>query len=144
MRALLPVLLLLAACDRGTDAPAPPPQAITVANPYHDALLAAEELPRFATIRAAIDRGGQPCRTVQGAAPQGDWRNFKQWTVRCATGNARGGSYLYALFLAPDGTTQVRSCQSLAAVNAQAPELRIPACRADLLNAPATSTSPGN
>lgn len=123
MRVAPLALLLLAACDSGGQTP--PSRPIAMANPYHDALLAAEELPRFATIRAAIDRNGQPCRTVQGAAFQEDYKNLKLWVVRCASERQGGGSYKYGLFLAPDGNSQVRSCASM-------PQLGLPACRPDL------------
>lgn len=122
MRALpLAALLALAACEGGGDAP--PSAPVTIANPYHDALLKAPELNRYATIRAAIARNRQPCDRVLRAEHGGPHTNLQYWTVRCAS--PRGGGYRYGLFLAPDGQTQVRSCQSMAA-------LKLPACREDV------------
>lgn len=142
MRAAALALLALAACDG--ERQAPPARPIAMANPYHDALIKAEELPRYATIRATIDRNGQPCRTVRGAAPQGDYENLKFWVVRCA--NERGGTYLYGLFLGPDGNAQVRSCESIPRLNAASPGLNLPACRPELIASddPATSSAPGD
>lgn len=142
MRLALPALLALAACDG--ERQAPPARPITIANPYHDALLKAEELPRFATIRATIDRNGQPCRTVRGAAAQGDYENLKFWVVRCA--NERGGTYLYGLFLGPEGDSQVRSCESIPRLNAATPGLNLPTCRPELIanGNPATSAASGD
>ena len=113
--------LLLAACGDAEEAA--PAQPMTVANPYHDALLRANELTRYATIRAAVARNRQPCDRVLRAAHGGPFTNLQYWTVRCASPS--GGGYRYGLFLAPDGQTQVRSCQSM-------PALKLPACRADV------------
>lgn len=120
-RAAIVALLVLSACGDGSDAS--PTATVTIANPYHDALLRAPELNRYATIRAAIARNRQPCERVLRAAHGGPYTNLQYWTVRCES--PRGGGYRYGLFLAPDGQTQVRSCQSMAA-------LKLPACREDV------------
>lgn len=114
-------LLALAACGEGGETT--PAQPITVVNPYHEALLRAPELHRYANIRKAIEANRQPCERVLRAMETGRHENLQLWTVRCAS--SRGGSYRYGLFLAPDGQTQVRSCQSM-------PGLGLPACREDV------------
>lgn len=131
------LLVLLAACGEAgqEQQQAAPARPITMANRYHDALLAAQELPRFATIRATIARNGPPCRTVTGAAYQENYQNMKLWVVRCASGRPSGGSYRYGLFLAPDGNSQVRSCAAM-------PGLGLPACRPDLPPQTAPASAP--
>ena len=120
--ALAAPLLALAGCGDGGDGP-PPAEQIAIANPYNDALLRASEFSRNATIRAAVARNRQPCERVLEAAHTGRHKNLQLWTVRCVS--PRGGGYRYGLFLAPDGQTQVRSCQAMRT-------LGLPACREDV------------
>lgn len=114
-------LLALAGCGDGGETTRT--EQIAIANPYHDALLQAAEFNRHATIRAAIARNRQPCERVLKSAHTGRHKNLQLWTVRCES--PRGGGYRYGLFLAPDGQTQVRSCQAMRT-------LGLPACRDDV------------
>lgn len=110
------IALALSACDGGT-APerAAPRPALTVANPYHDRLLALSELQRLAALRTAIRAARESCNRVESAGFQQDHENLKMWTATCARTD-------YAVFIAPNADVQVRKCDDLAS-------LKLPLCR---------------
>ena len=108
---------LIGGCDGGGQpAPAPQREALTVANPFHDQLAALAPLQRGAALRRAIRAAKEPCDRVERAAFQQDHDNLKMWVARCQKKD-------YAMFVAPNGDVQVRSCADMAA-------LKLPACRA--------------
>ena len=85
------------------------------ANSFADRLSKLEDLPRRAALRGALVNSGQRCGRVEIAAPRGRLRNLAMWTARCAPGGD------YGIFIGPDGSAQVRTCEDLA-------KLRLPTC----------------
>ena len=112
--ALAVAALALAGCEQGQ----PPEQVkqIKVANPYHDRLsaLSGENQRLYLTIN--IRDNGKRCRRVEAAQYQEDYRGMTMWVALCDDGRH------WAIFIAPNGDTQVRDCR-------EARQLRTPACR---------------
>ena len=106
--------LALAGCGDGA---AEKPRAPTkIANPHHEQLKALPpELQRLGVMRAIRDNGRR-CQRVEATAYQEDYRNLSMWVALCNDGRH------WALFIAPNGDTQVRDC-------ADARELDLPQCR---------------
>ena len=90
--------------------------AATPPNTFSDRLRALPELQQRAAMRAAVNDNGQRCGRVEAGGMVGPYRNLVMWNVRCAPGGDFG------LFIGPDGTVQVRSCEDLA-------KLKLPTCR---------------
>src|SRR3569623_1154886 len=107
-------LLLLAGCGDGT-----PQQNVThvkTANTYSDQLAAMAPLYRNLGLWRAIRDAPQRCKRVDTGAYQEEYRNMAMWSAHCTdTGQ-------WAIFIAPNGDAQVRSC-------ADAATLHLPACR---------------
>ncbi|MDQ4088181.1 MAG: hypothetical protein M3177_09280 [Pseudomonadota bacterium] len=90
--------------------------AIKMVNPHHEQLLALPgELQRLGVMRAIRDNGKR-CQRVEAARYQQDYQNMVMWVALCNDGRH------WALFIAPNGDTQVREC-------AHARQLRLPQCR---------------
>ena len=110
----LGALLLLGACEDGT-----PEQNVTqvkAANGYSDQLKAMAPLYRNLGLWRAIRDAPNRCKKVDNGAFQQDYKNMAMWTAHCTdTGQ-------WALFIAPNGDTQVRPCADAAAIGT-------PACR---------------
>ena len=106
--------LAMAACDESPPAePAPP---IKIANPSHDQLSAlSPDMQRLGIMRAIRDNGNR-CRRVDAARYQEDYRQMALWVALCEDGRH------WALFIAPNGDTQVRPCADMH-------QLRLPQCR---------------
>ena len=64
----------------------------------------------------AIRDNGKRCQRVEATAYQEEYRNLALWVALCNDGRH------WALFIAPNGDTQVRDC-------ADARELDLPQCR---------------
>jgi hypothetical protein len=116
-RILIPAagaLLLLVACGDGT-----PKQNVTqvkMANDYSAQLNAMTPLYRNLGLWRAIRDAPQRCKKVDAGAWQQDYHNMAMWTAHCTdTGQ-------WAIFIAPNGDTQIRPCTDSAALN-------LPACR---------------
>ena len=106
--------LALAGC--GQEAPGEDRPATKIANPGHDQLTALPaDLQRLGVMRAIRDNGKR-CRRVEATAYQQDYRNLAMWVALCDDGRH------WALFIAPNGDTQVRDC-------AHADRLDLPQCR---------------
>lgn len=106
--------LALAGCGDGAAENARPPTKI--ANPHHDQLKALPpDLQRLGVMRAIRDNGKR-CQRVEATAYQEEYRNLALWVALCNDGRH------WALFIAPNGDTQVRDC-------ADARELDLPQCR---------------
>ena len=109
-------LLVALAAGCGEEQPPEDRPAIKMANPHHDQLLALPaQLQRLGVMRAIRDNGKR-CQRVEAAAYQQDYRNMVMWVALCSDGRH------WALFIAPNGDTQVREC-------AQARQLDLPQCR---------------
>ncbi len=106
--------LALAACDEG--APPQNVQQIRIANPDNDRLRGLNGQYQRLTLMIAIRDNGKRCRRVEAASEQGEYRGMAMWVALCNDGRH------WAVFVAPNGDTQVRDC-------AQARALRIPQCR---------------
>jgi hypothetical protein len=104
-------LFALAAIVSATTAAAAPPP-----NSFSERLRALPDLQRRAALRAAINDSAGSCGRVEAAELVGPYRNLVMWNVRCT----RGGDY--GLFIGPDGSVQVRTCDDLA-------KLKLPTCR---------------
>lgn len=101
---------LLIACDRGTETQAPQPRKMEIANPYQDRLIALSPANRRLALRRAIQDAGQSCKRIVGSAYQGPYKGQHQWVGRCEPGGD------WAVFLAPNGDVQVRSCADVKAL----------------------------
>lgn len=117
MRRLAAALLLVAAsAGCGGEPQADEAPAIKMANPHHEQLKAlTPDMQRLGVMRAIRDNGKR-CRRVQAAAYQQDYRNMVMWVALCDDGRH------WALFIAPNGDTQVRECE-------HARQLNLPQCR---------------
>ena len=110
---LAPAALALAACGEAPREEAP---ATKITNPHHDQLLALDdEMQRLGVMRAIRDNGKR-CQRVEATEYQQDHRNLAIWVALCNDGRH------WALFIAPNGDTQVRNCEE----NRQ---LGLPQCR---------------
>lgn len=117
MTKVLAALLLIggaSGCEQGE----PPQDAkhIRIANPYHDRLMALSGENQRLTLTIAIRDNGKRCRRVEAARYQEEYRGMAMWVGLCNDGRH------WAVFVAPNGDTQVRDCT-------EAPQLRIPRCR---------------
>ncbi len=106
--------LVVAACESG-EPPANRTQ-IKVANPMHEGLLKLSGLNQRIALTRAIRDNGRRCPRVDGARYQEDYRGMVMWVALC-----EGGRH-FAIFIAPNGDTQVRDCGDMH-------QLRLPQCR---------------
>ena len=113
--AIIAAALVIAGCDSA----APPinVQGIKMENPMHDGLLRLTSLNQRIALMRAIRDNRQRCRRVDGARYQEDYRGMVMWVALCA---AEGKHW--AIFIAPNGDTQVRDCAQMA-------QLSLPQCR---------------
>jgi len=119
MRRLAAAALILslaaAGCDQSS-APTGERPPIKITNPYHDQLVALRpDLQRLGLMRAIRDNGKR-CQRVEAARYQEDYRQMALWVVLCNDGRH------WALFIAPNGDTQVRQCTEMR-------QLGLPLCR---------------
>ena len=106
--------LALAACEEG--APPQNVQQIRIANPYNDQLKALTPENQRLALTVNIRDNGKRCRRVEAWSEQSEYRGMAMWVALCNDGRH------WAVFVAPNGDTQVRDCT-------QASALRIPQCR---------------
>lgn len=110
-------LAALAGCDSGSaDGGERATTSIAASSPFVDKLKTLNEMNRGLALRRAIQDSGATCKKVERSGYQEDYKNLSMWIARCAGGKD------WALFIAPNGDVQVRSC-------ADAGELKLPACR---------------
>lgn len=117
MRRLTAALLFVAAAGGCGEEPQPDAAPrIKIANPHHEQLKAlTPDMQRLGVMRAIRDNGKR-CRRVEATAYQQDYRNMVMWVALCEDGRH------WALFIAPNGDTQVRECE-------HARQLNLPQCR---------------
>lgn len=106
--------IAVAACESG-EPPANRTQ-IKVENPMHDGLMRLNSLNQRLALMRAIRDNGRRCGRVDGARYQEDYRGMAMWVALCE--DARH----WAVFIAPNGDTQVRNCADMH-------QLSLPQCR---------------
>ena len=122
---VLAALAALGGCDRGEPTPV---KKITVGQggAYAEKLRGLSPLDRDLALRRAIQDSRQRCRRILSSAESGSYRNMAIWTARC------DGGIDWAVFVAPSGDVQVRSCRHVE-------QLGLPKCRTSAQSAPASS-----
>lgn len=101
--AALALSLVLAGCDSGRQEAAQT-KSIRPSNPFVEQLKSLSEQNRGLGLRRAVQDTKQRCKRVETSAYQQDYKNLSVWTLRCTDGE-------YAIFIAPSGDVQVRSCE---------------------------------
>ncbi len=103
----------LAACD--DPEPAAPRTPIVVRSAAQDQLHQLGAMDRDIGLKRAIQAAGISCKRVTESGYVQEHDNLSMWTATCDPATA------YAIFVAPDGTAQVRPCADVA-------QLGLPAC----------------
>ncbi len=109
--------LALAGCDGGSQ-PAER-RKVEVANPYHERLGKLSEVNRSLALRRAIQDSGNYCKKIVSSAFVGTYKGQQMWAGRCEPPRQE-----WALFIAPNGNVQVRSCPDVKTLGL--PECRLP------------------
>jgi hypothetical protein len=99
-------LTALAGCDGGGGAERNT-RTVAPASAYVEQLKGLSEDNRGLALRRAVQDSKQRCKRVESSGYQQDYKNMSVWTLRCTDGE-------YALFIAPNGDVQVRSCADAA------------------------------
>ena len=110
---LLLALLGLAGCD--DPEPAAPRKPIVVRSAAQDQLHKLGAMDRDIGLKRAIQAAGIRCQRVTESGYVQEHENLSMWMATCAPTTG------YAIFVAPDGTAQVRPC-------AETAQLGLPAC----------------
>lgn len=110
------LLVGLAACDGGSEPRQVKKIEVGESGFVRDLRALSPENRSLALRRAVID-SGQSCRRMTGSEESGRYENMTVFTLWCEGGRN------WAVFVAPNGDTQVRSCASVV-------ELGLPACKA--------------
>lgn len=97
-------ILMLAGCDDGK-----PPQnvkkiEVTDGGASLQRLRGLSQQNRDLALRRAIQDSGQKCKRIESSSETGTYKNMATWTARCEGGTD------WAIFIAPAGDVQVRSC----------------------------------
>ena len=100
---------VLAGCDGGGETQTKT-KTVTASNPFVEQLKGLDEMNRGLALRRAVQDTNQPCKRVESSGYQEQYKNMSVWTLRCTDGE-------YALFIAPNGDVQVRSCKDVKALN---------------------------
>ena len=114
------LLLGLGACDGGGALPpgGEAPRNVTSIKPqsaYVEKLRSLSPQNRDLALRRAIQDSGQSCRRIESSQETGTYQNMATWTAHCEGGRD------WAIFIGPNGDTQVRSCTD-------AEQLNLPGC----------------
>lgn len=86
-------------------------------NAYSDRLAQYDELRQKSSLRRAILAEKQTCRAIVSGQRQQPYENLVMWTARCTNAD-------FAIFIAGDGTVQVRPCADLKSL--KLPECKLP------------------
>jgi hypothetical protein len=105
--------LLAAGCDDSQ--PTQPTRPIVVRSEVQDRLHTLDEMNLKIAMRRAIYDAGSRCQRVDDAGYVQEYGNLSMWTATCSDG------YRWAVFVAPDGTAQLRRCEHVE-------ELNLPRC----------------
>ena len=108
--------LLASGCgDSGTEERSRP---ITVRSEVQDRLHELDEMNLKIALRRAIYDAGASCPRVDEAGYVQEYGNLSMWTASCS--NERR----WAVFVAPDGTAQLRRCEHVEQLNLPRCEIR--------------------
>lgn len=118
MKTTLPVLMLLtvSACGDGSDTPQQNVTSIKPKSAYVEKLRGLSQQNRDLALRRAIQDARESCKRITTSEETGTYENMATWTAHCEGGRD------WAIFIAPNGDAQVRSCQHVE-------QLGLPACR---------------
>ena len=89
---------------------------VEIANPVSDQIKGGNDLYRAIGLRRPIVDTGHRCKKVDGGAYQQQYKNYAMWSVHCTDSGD------WAVFIAPTGDAEARSCKDLA-------QLGIPLCK---------------
>jgi hypothetical protein len=99
-------LASLAACDGGDSGGAPRNvTSIKAESAYVEQLRSLSPQNRDLALRRAIQDSGQSCKRITSSKETGAHKNMATWTAHCEGGRD------WAIFIAPNGDAQVRSCK---------------------------------
>ena len=111
------VFLGLASCGEGGEERATQKvTSIKAQSAYVEKLRALDPQNRDLALRRAIQDSGQSCTRITSSQETGTYKNMASWTAHCEGGRD------WAIFIAPNGDAQVRSCKHVE-------QLGLPACR---------------
>ena len=115
--------LLAAGCDDSDfDQTARP---ITVRSEVQDRLHELDEMNLKIALRRAIYDAGATCPRVDEAGYVQEYGNLSMWTASCSN------KQNWAVFVAPDGTAQLRRCEHVEQLNLPRCEIRGPGEQGD-------------
>ena len=101
-------LVSLPACDGGSGGGAPQNvPSIKPQSAYVEQLRALSPQNRDLALRRAVQDSGQSCKRITSSQETGAYKNMASWTARCEGGRD------WAIFIAPNGEAQVRSCRHM-------------------------------
>ncbi len=92
-----------------------PALAAIAKNPFNDRVLQLSVADRNGALRRAVTLSDQKCGRLALSKSLGLYGNLGLWQVRCVPGGD------YGVFLGPDGSVQVRTCDDMKA-------LKLPTC----------------
>lgn len=110
-------LLALAGCGDGGGTAQQNVTSIKAESEYIEQLRGLSPQNRDLALRRAIQDSGQSCTRITSSEETGTYKNMATWTAHCEGGRD------WAIFIAPNGDAQVRSCGHVE-------ELGLPACKA--------------
>ncbi len=93
--------IALAGCDGG--GAETKTKSVVATSPYIEQLKGLGEQNRGLALRRAVQDTNQACKRVVPSGYQQNYKNMSVWVLRCTDGE-------YALFIAPSGDVQVRTC----------------------------------
>ncbi len=105
--ATLAMVVALAGCDGG--GAETKTKSVAATSPYVEQLKALSPMNRGLALRRAVQDTNQACKRVVISGYQEQYKNMSVWNLRCTDGE-------YALFIAPSGDVQVRSCADVKAL----------------------------
>ncbi len=104
---LMMLVLPIAACGQGTEAPAPK-QTIAVRSDGQKAMHRLNDLNRAIALKRALYDTGAQCLRVTKSGYVGKYENTEQWTATCEDKFKRTRDW--ALYIGADDSVQVRLC----------------------------------
>ena len=108
---IVPLPLVLAACDQGSSAPPPPAKSISVRSEGQNRMHQLNDLNRAIALKRALYDSGAECRLVTKSGYVGEYKNSSFWTATCQDKFKRSRDW--ALFIGPDESVQVRLCEDV-------------------------------
>lgn len=107
---LMMLVLPVAACGGGTEAPAPK-QKITVRSEGQKQMHQLNDLNRAIALKRALYDTGAQCLRVTQSGFVGTYENTEQWTATCVDKFKRTRDW--ALYIGADDSVQVRLCDDV-------------------------------